>query len=202
MRMKIPDKKTYGVITSFYLISDNQFQGNHDEIDFEFIGTEGKLQTNLFTSDMGGREEVYQLPFDPFEDYHTYQILYSPHHIVWFVDNIPIRSFKNNTMRGINFPSRPMWIEASLWNSNSVIWAGTVDWNKAPFIAYYQDFNISGCPYQTGNNCTLSPVLSPWNRPKIDPQQVQLMRNFRKKYMIYDYCWVNGVRYPECSHHV
>lgn len=65
------------------LISDDQDAGvNHDEIDFEFIGTEGRLQTNIFANDMGGREEVFQLPFDPSEDYHTYQILYTPQRIV------------------------------------------------------------------------------------------------------------------------
>ncbi|KAK4338681.1 hypothetical protein RND71_043168 [Anisodus tanguticus] len=200
MRMKIPNNKTNGVITTFYLTSDDQAQGvSHDEIDFEFVGTKGKLQTNLFANDMGGREEVYQLPFDPSEDYHTYQILYSPYRIVFFVDNIPIRSFKNNTMRGINFPTKPMWAEASLWYSQS-FWAGNVDWDKEPFIAYYQDFNISGCPL--GSDC-MSSVLNPWNRAKLDPQQLQLMRNFRQKHMVYNYCWRNGAsyRYPDCGPH-
>ncbi|XP_059289997.1 xyloglucan endotransglucosylase/hydrolase protein 3-like [Lycium ferocissimum] len=200
MRMKIPNKKTNGVITTFYLISDDQARGvNHDEIDFEFVGTEGNLQTNLFANDMGGREEVYQLPFDPSEDYHTYQILYSPYRIVFFVDNIPVRSFENNKMKGINFPTRPMWIEASIWYSQSV-WAGDINWNEEPFIAYYQDFDISGCPHQLGSNCK-SPVLNPWNRHKLDPNQLQLMRNFRHQHMIYNYCRRNGAKFPECAPH-
>ncbi|XP_059290011.1 putative xyloglucan endotransglucosylase/hydrolase protein 1 [Lycium ferocissimum] len=199
IRMKIPDKKTNGVITTFYLISDDQAQGvSHDEIDFEFVGTEGKLQTNLFANDMGGREEVYQLPFDPSEDYHTYQILYSPYRIVFFVDNIPVRTFKNNTNRGINFPTKPMWIEGSLWYSQS-LWAGSINWNREPFIAYYQDFDISGCPYQSDSNC-MSPVLYPWVRPKLDLKQLQVMRNFRRRHMVYSYCRHNRGRFPECVH--
>ncbi|MCD7452299.1 hypothetical protein HAX54_016131 [Datura stramonium] len=198
--MKIPNKKTDGVITAFYLISDDQAgRVRHDEIDFEFVGTEGKLQTNLFANDMGGREEVFQLPFDPSEDYHTYQILYTPQRIVFFVDNIPIRTFKNNTMKGINYPTRPMWIEASLWYSQSEAWAGIVNWAEAPFIASFQDFNISGCPY--GSNCMVSPDLNPWTRPKLDPYQLQLIWNFRHKYLIYDYCVKNRARFPECALH-
>ncbi|CAN4101318.1 unnamed protein product [Withania somnifera] len=209
IRMKIPNKKTNGVITNFLrtlimiffcLISDDEDQGvNHDEIDFEFVGTEGKLQTNLFVNDMGGREQTFQLPFDPSEDYHTYQILYTPRRIVFFVDNIPIRTFTNNTKGGINFPTKPMWVEASLWFSQNVNWAGYIDWAKAPFIAYYQDFNISGCPF--GSYCLPSLDLTQWTRPKIDPKQWLIMMNFRHQYMIHNYCRLNKAKFPECRPH-
>ncbi|KAK4376198.1 hypothetical protein RND71_006875 [Anisodus tanguticus] len=117
---------------------------------------------------------------------------------LFFVDNIPVRTFRNNKMRGINFPTKPMWIEASLWYSQSV-WAGNIDWSKEPFIASFQDFDISGCPHQLGSNC-MSP-LYPWNRAKLDPNQLQLMRNFRQQHMIYNYCWKNGAKFPECAPH-
>lgn len=118
----------------------------------------------------------------------------------FLVDNIPIRTFKNNTKRGINFPTKAMWVEGSLWISQSEIWAGRVDWANAPFIVSYQDFNISGCP--SNSNCLPSPDLSQWTRPKLGPNQLQLMRNFRQKYMILDYCRSrqNKVRFPECAH--
>ncbi|WMV36131.1 hypothetical protein MTR67_029516 [Solanum verrucosum] len=200
LRIKMPAKKTNGVITAFYLISDDQDAGvNHDEIDFEFIGTEGRLQTNIFANDRGGREQVFQLSFDPSEDFHTYQILYTPQRIVFFVDNIPIRSFKNNTKRGINFSTKSLWAEASLWISDSVVWAGAVDWGYAPFIVSFQDFNISGCP--AGSNCLPSPDFSLWTRPKLGPKQLKLMMNFRKNHMTFDYCRSKGNkhRYPECA---
>ncbi|KAM3307103.1 hypothetical protein P3S67_008846 [Capsicum chacoense] len=79
IRLKLPPQKTNGVITAFYLISDDADQNDiHDELDIEFVGTAGKFQTNLFANDKDGREEVYQLPFDPSQDYHTYQIHYTP----------------------------------------------------------------------------------------------------------------------------
>lgn len=120
----------------------------------------------------------------------------------FFVDNIPIRIFKKNTKSGAHFPTKAMWVEGSLWYSTSVDWAGTVDWAKAPFTVSYQDFNISGCP--TGsNNCLLSPSLSPWTRPKLSLHKLKIMKNFRQKNMVYNYCWHKKIapRFPECSPH-
>uniref|UniRef100_A0A3Q7H1P8 Xyloglucan endotransglucosylase/hydrolase n=1 Tax=Solanum lycopersicum TaxID=4081 RepID=A0A3Q7H1P8_SOLLC len=197
LRIKMSDKKTDGMIT------DQDARVNHDEIDFEFIGTQGKLQTNIFANDMGGREQVFQLPFDPSQDFHTYQILYTPQRIVkfyrFFVDNIPIRTFENNTNRGINYPTKSLWSEASLWISDAVGWAGSVEWGYAPFIVSFQDFNISGCP--AGSDCLPSTDFSPWTRHKLASRSLNLMRNFRKKYMTYDYCSSeeNKNRYPECE---
>lgn len=63
--------------------SDNyQDPGGHDEIDFEFIGTEAVLQTNVFANDSGNREEKLQLWFDPRKDFHTYEILWNQNRIV------------------------------------------------------------------------------------------------------------------------
>ncbi|KAM3373814.1 hypothetical protein P3S68_012528 [Capsicum galapagoense] len=198
IRLKLPSKKTNGVITAFYLISDDANQGGiHDELDFEFIGTGGKFQTNLFANDMGGREEVHQLPFDPSQDYHTYQILYTPQRVVFFVDYMPIRTFKNNIDRGINYPTKPMWIEASLWYSDSAGWAGYVDWAKAPFIASFEGFNVTGCPY--GSTCVTPPSFSPWIKPKLSPEQLKALRVFRHRHMTYDYCAVFKGKFPECA---
>ena len=56
--------------------------GNHDELDFEFIGSSTLLQTNVFADDSGGREERYQLWFDPRKDFHLYEILWNQYLVV------------------------------------------------------------------------------------------------------------------------
>ncbi|EPS60075.1 hypothetical protein M569_14732 [Genlisea aurea] len=82
--MKLSERKTRGIVTSFYLTSapDNQDPGNHFELDFEFLGTLGVVQTNVYDDDHGHREQSFKLPFDPAQDFHRYEILWNPSLIV------------------------------------------------------------------------------------------------------------------------
>ncbi|XP_047326119.1 xyloglucan endotransglucosylase/hydrolase protein 3-like [Impatiens glandulifera] len=137
MQIKISEKITGGVITSFYLISGGGANGNHDEIDFEFLGTNGTLQTNVFANDEGHREELVKLGFNPSADFHTYELNWSAKKIVFKVDDKTVRTFNYP----VNYKSRPLHVEATVWN---VSWAGTVDWSKAPFTSYYRGFYING----------------------------------------------------------
>ncbi|XP_071937460.1 xyloglucan endotransglucosylase/hydrolase protein 2-like [Coffea arabica] len=213
MRIKVPNKDSAGVVTTFYLSSNSQYA--HDEVDFEFLGNkEGKpyaLQTNVFARGVGGREERTLLWFDPTADFHSYQILWNPYHIVFYVDNIPIRIYKNNTASGVGYPSQPMQILASLWDGDG--WATDggktkTDWSQAPFIASYQDFNVDGCPLTDNQNMDIQRCQSPnywWNQRKfwkLDSNQMKAMEAVRNKYMNYDYCSDRN-RYPvpplECS---
>ncbi|KAF3435960.1 hypothetical protein FNV43_RR23052 [Rhamnella rubrinervis] len=149
MNIKLPDRNSAGVVTAFYLTS----KGNkHDELDFEFLGNvEGKpytLQTNVFANGEGNREQRIALWFDPTKDFHLYGILWNQHQIVFYVDEIPIRVYKNNSAIGVAYPSRPMQVEGSLWDGDS--WATDggrtkTDWRYAPFIAHFQGFAIGGC---------------------------------------------------------
>jgi xyloglucan:xyloglucosyl transferase len=66
----------------------DMYEKNHDEIDFEFLGNirekEWRVQTNIYGngSTHSGREERYNLWFDPTEDFHQYSILWSDSHIM------------------------------------------------------------------------------------------------------------------------
>ena len=135
--------------------------------------------------------------------------------IYWFlrfyVDNIPIRIYKNNTASGVGYPSQPMQILASLWDGDG--WATDggktkTDWSQAPFIASYQDFDVDGCPLTDNQNMDIQRCQSPnywWNQRKfwkLDSNQMKAMEAVRNKYMNYDYCSDRN-RYPvpplECS---
>lgn len=79
----------------------------------------------------------------------------------FFVDNIPIRVFKNNTRLGARYPSQEMSVEGSIWNGES--WASSgkkIEWSQAPFQAHYQEFGIYGCPF--GANCSSESQLYWW----------------------------------------
>ncbi|CAJ2632456.1 unnamed protein product [Trifolium pratense] len=210
MRIKVPGRDSAGVVTAYYLNS----QGNsHDELDFEFLGNrEGKpytLQTNVYANGEGSREQRISLWFDPTTDFHDYKILWNPHQIVFYVDNIPIRVYKNNSNIGVGYPTKSMQIIASLWNGDWATDGGQtkINWTYAPFKANFQGFDVSGCQSQSLNidqNCLSNSYW--WN----DKQYWQLdliaqkqYENVKQKYMNYDYC-KDRQRYPiaplECLH--
>uniref|UniRef100_A0A6V7QTI7 1-aminocyclopropane-1-carboxylate oxidase n=1 Tax=Ananas comosus var. bracteatus TaxID=296719 RepID=A0A6V7QTI7_ANACO len=117
-----------------------------DEIDFEFLGSNSSyvLHTNIYTGGNGGREQQFHFWFDPTADFHTYSILWNPQQIIWYVDGMPIRVFKNANVSEVAYPeNQPMKIHASLWDGSN--WIGPIDWSKAPFIAHYHGYSYTAC---------------------------------------------------------
>ncbi|KGN54635.2 xyloglucan endotransglucosylase/hydrolase protein 2-like [Cucumis sativus] len=202
MQIKLPSNHSPGVVTTFYLHSDIGSDNVHDEIDFEFLGTDGPsyiLQTNVFADDVGGREERLHLWFDPTLAFHNYGILWNSHQIVFFVDQVPIRVFKNLTSIGGRYPSQGMLVQGSIWNGEG--WASNgrkVDWSQAPFQANYKSFGILGC--QIGNQCDSQTL--PWNNQdkwELNPKQQSDYENVKRKYVYDTYCLSpRGKNYREC----
>ncbi|KAI9177158.1 hypothetical protein LWI28_011769 [Acer negundo] len=183
IRMKIPEKNSSGVISTFYVgtstLSSTPSSSDHDEIDFEFLGNNGPpytLHTNLYTNGKGMREQQFRL---------------------WFlVDNVPIRVFKNNTENGVSYPSKPMHIMASVWGPS---WTGHIDWSQVPFQAHYQGFHVDGCVLNDYDipKCYSSKYW--WNNNKLwklNPQQRRSYQNVRHNFLTYDYC-SDCSRYPK-----
>ncbi|CAN4081332.1 unnamed protein product [Withania somnifera] len=201
INLKIPNKNSAGVITTFYLTSQsvNEPAGiPHDEVDFEFLGGDGKytLSTNIFANDGGHREQQFNLWFDPTSEFHTYRILWNQYNIVLFVDDVPIRVFKNNTNSGVNYPSNIMHIEATIWNDTT--WVGEVDWSQGPFTAYYRNFSINACQYQESNLQDCYNISYYWNTiMTLSPKQHQRYEYLRGN-MTFDYCQHNATDFPEC----
>ncbi|KAK9944793.1 hypothetical protein M0R45_010343 [Rubus argutus] len=199
MRIKIPVRDSGGVVTAFYLTTE----GDHtqDELDFEFLGNrEGKpiiLQTNVITNGDANREQRILFWFDPTADFHDYKILWNHHQIVFYVDDTPIRVYKNNEKIRVPYPSRPMIIDASIWDGSN--WATDggqtkIDWNHAPFRAYFQGFDtISGCTLDNSKRdvteCYASTYL--WNHQEywqLNSTQQEAYEKVKREYMNYDYC--------------
>ncbi|GLT24942.1 hypothetical protein SLA2020_001030 [Shorea laevis] len=211
MRVKSPDKVSSGVVVTFYLSSKGE---GRDELDFEFLGNnESKrytLQTNVFVHGVGNREQKFSLWFDPSADFHDYKILLNQKQIVFYVDDTPIRVFKNNPDLGVGYTTQAMQIMGSIWHPDNwdKIDGGLTDtnWNLAPFIAHYQGFDIDGCQ---ARGSSIQECYSPrywWNAEKywkLQPDEQSKLENVRKTYMIYDYC-TDKQRFPtppaECSY--
>nr|XP_010929301.1 xyloglucan endotransglucosylase/hydrolase protein 22 [Elaeis guineensis] len=211
MQLKLVPGNSAGTVTAYYLSSQGP---SHDEIDFEFLGNLGgdpyTLHTNVFTQGKGNREMQFHLWFDPTKDFHTYSILWNPRHVIFMVDGIPIRDFKNLESRGVAFPkSQPMRIYSSLWNADDWATQGgriKTDWTNAPFTASYRNFNADACIWSSGtSNCPNSQKSdnAGWWNQELDSASQQRMRWAQQNYMIYNYCtdlnrFPQGLP-PECS---
>ncbi|KAK9935377.1 hypothetical protein M0R45_022480 [Rubus argutus] len=211
--VKLPTDYTAGVVVAFYMSNADMFPKNHDEIDFEFLGhirgKEWRVQTNVYGngSTNTGREERYNLWFDPSEDYHQYSILWTDSQIIFYVDNIPIRVVKRSENMGGDFPSKPMSLYATIWDGSD--WATNggkyrVNYKYAPFLAEFSDLVLHGCAVdpieQISKKCdkTQGSEYIPTGVTRV---QKMKMEGFRKKQMTYSYCY-DRIRYkvapPEC----
>ncbi|KAL2343493.1 hypothetical protein Fmac_004778 [Flemingia macrophylla] len=189
MQLKLVAGNSAGTVTAYYLSSQGP---THDEIDFEFLGNLSGdpyiLHTNIFTQGKGNREQQFYLWFDPTRNFHTYSIIWKPQHIIFLVDNTPIRVFKNAESVGVPFPkNQPMRIYSSLWNADD--WAtrgGLVktDWSKAPFTAYYRNFKVTGL----SSKSSISNSGAEWEANELDAYGRRRLRWVQKYFMIYNYC--------------
>ncbi|XP_022726499.1 probable xyloglucan endotransglucosylase/hydrolase protein 28 [Durio zibethinus] len=211
--IKLPSDYTAGVVVAFYMSNGDIFQKNHDEIDFEFLGNirgkDWRIQTNVYGngSTSVGREERYNLWFDPADDFHQYSVLWTDSQILFYVDNIPIREFKRNAAMGGDFPSKPMSLYATIWDGSG--WATNggkyrVNYKYAPYVAKFSDLILHGCAVDpiefSSKRCDTTQSLEELST-NITPSQRIKMDSFRRKHMTYSYCY-DQTRYkvppPEC----
>ncbi|KAJ4975647.1 hypothetical protein NE237_000753 [Protea cynaroides] len=201
MKIKLVGGDSAGVVTAYYMCSDLGAGPTRDELDFEFLGNStGEpylVQTNVFKNGTGNREMRHSLWFDPTEDYHSYSILWNTEQIVFFVDEVAIRVYKNLGTAANNFPnSKPMYIFSSIWDADN--WAtrgGLVktNWTYAPFVSSYTEFTIDSCqwvdPYPS---CVSTTSQQWWDQP--DTWQLSNSQKI-------DYAWVgrNLVVYDYCT---
>ncbi|KAJ8768678.1 hypothetical protein K2173_023582 [Erythroxylum novogranatense] len=195
--IKLQSGYTAGVITCFYLSNNEDYPGNHDEIDMEFLGTTldkpYTLQTNVYIRGSGdrnivGREMKFHLWFDPTQDFHNYAIFWDPNDIIFFVDDVPIRRYPRKS--DDTYPQRPMWAYGSIWDASS--WATEdgkykADYRYQPFIGRYQEFKIGGCTSDSPATCR-PPSSSSSGSGGLSQRQLSSMEWMQRNYKVYDYC--------------
>ncbi|KAH6555582.1 hypothetical protein KP509_1Z243000 [Ceratopteris richardii] len=210
MSIKLPVGYSAGVVVAYYLSSlRTATTTDWDEVDFEFLGNvTGQpwiLQTNIFTSGQGGREERIFLWFDPTKAYHTYSVLWNDHQIVWYVDSKPIRVYRNTPITSATYPKlKAMTLYSSIWNGDDWATRGGLDkinWAFAPFTASYSNFNLDACPWNQPSAapaCVSNSRLFWWDQPRrwtLSASERRDYTNIRKRYIVYDYC-KDFARYP------
>ncbi|KAH6826758.1 xyloglucan:xyloglucosyl transferase 33 [Perilla frutescens var. hirtella] len=217
--IKLPAGFTSGVVVAYYLSNSDVFPHNHDEIDIELLGHEKRrewvLQTNMYgNGSVGtGREEKFYLWFDPTQSFHDYSILWNNHHIVFLVDNIPVREVIHNNAISLAYPSKAMSVYATIWDASQWATHGgkyPVNYKYAPFVASMGGIEMEGCIL---NQKDMAPSCSRSSPSSIDPvdgerfaklsgQQITGMEWARRKHMFYSYCQDKSrykVQPPECN---
>ncbi|CAN6999422.1 hypothetical protein IGI04_019644 [Brassica rapa subsp. trilocularis] len=208
--IKLPADYTAGLVVAFYTSNGDVFQKTHDELDIEFLGNiKGKpwrFQTNLYGngSTPRGREERYRLWFNPSKEFHRYSILWTPHKIIFWVDDVPIREVIRSEAMGADYPAKPMALYATIWDASDWATSGgkyKANYKFAPFVAEFKSFSLDGCsvdPIQeVPVDCADSvEFLESQDYSAINSHQRAAMRRFRQRFMYYSYCY-DTVRYPE-----
>ncbi|KAI3810805.1 hypothetical protein L1987_20427 [Smallanthus sonchifolius] len=201
--------KDSGTVTAYYLSSTGN---SHDEIDFEFLGNSTgepyTLHTNIFVQGKGNREQQFKLWFDPTADFHNYTIQWNPNAVVWYVDSIPIRVYRNYKSEGIGFPDQQaMQVYSSLWNADNWATRGglvKIDWSCAPFKAGLRKFNARACKWNgpvSIYQCAYANKANWWTSPvykQLSWDQQGKLKWVRDNYCT-DYWRFNWKMAPECS---
>ncbi|KAG1368267.1 Xyloglucan endotransglucosylase/hydrolase [Cocos nucifera] len=214
MKLKLVAGDSAGVVTAYYMCSDLGAGPDRDELDFEFLGNRTgqpyTIQTNVYRSGVGGREMRHMLWFDPTEDFHTYSMLWNSHHIVFFVDRVPIRVYRNTDRPNNFFPNeKPMYMFSSIWNADDWATRGGLektDWKNAPFVSSYKDFHADGCQWEDPYPACVSTTTEHWwdqhEAWSLTDGQHEDFSWVGRNLVIYDYC-KDYERYPtlpeECS---
>ncbi|XP_022862199.1 xyloglucan endotransglucosylase/hydrolase protein 3-like [Olea europaea var. sylvestris] len=89
--------------------------------------------------------------------------------IIYVTKSMQASGFKNHEGRRVDYPWRPMHIEASICNADR----GEVDWSQAPFSTHYQDFDFNACPTQINIILQCNSKKYFWNNLKLNAKQKQ-----------------------------
>jgi beta-glucanase (GH16 family) len=151
---KIKSSRGKGVVTAFILLSDVK-----DEIDYEWVGADlTNVQTNYYWQgvlDWHNSGNISVNGGDTFNDWHTYEIDWTPEKVDWIVDGSVQRTLKkadtyNETSKQFQFPQSPSRLQMSLWPAGQASNAqGTIDWAGGPIDWNSEDIQSKGYDYAT-----------------------------------------------------
>lgn len=119
----------------------------------------------------------------------------------FYIDDVPIREIVKDDAMGADFPLKPMGVYATIWDASDWATSGgkyKANYKYAPFVAEFTDLVLHGCvsdPLEgvIATGCTEQLVSADF--ANITPKQKIAMKNFRKMYMQYSYCY-DTLRYP------
>ncbi|KAK2977276.1 hypothetical protein RJ640_005538 [Escallonia rubra] len=180
MKLKLVGGDSAGVVTAYYMCTENGAGPERDELDFEFLGNRSGqpylIQTNVYKNGTGGREMRHMLCF--------------------FVDKVPVRVYKNADYANNFFPNeKPMYLFSSIWNADDWATRGGLEktnWKNAPFVSSYKEFNVEGCQWEDPYPACVSTTTKNWwdqyEAWHLSDDQKMDFAWIQRNLVIYDYC--------------
>jgi beta-glucanase (GH16 family) len=153
VRARMKTSRGPGVVSAFILLSDVK-----DEIDFEWVGVDLETaQTNFYFQGIPDYTNSgnITIPSDSYEEFHDYEIRWTPEEIVWLIDGEVGRTQRkdetwNETSNQWDFPQTPARVQLSIWPGGADTNAeGTIEWAGGRIDWDSEDIQRDGYYYAT-----------------------------------------------------
>jgi len=160
-----------GVVSSFFLWKDGSSNTTSwNELDFEKINSDCRLQTNIWTG-KGTQSATLNTPtFNICNDYHTYAFEWTPDYIAWFIDGTQIRKVTGASVTEYTQnASQGMAIHFNIWQGDSSF-GGNLNTSTLPVYEYiswvqYSSYANGAFQLQWREEFTASTLPSGWAPP-------------------------------------
>ena len=139
-RMKAPNKK--GTVASFftYWNGPNFFPGGWNELDVEIVPSvsQNPFSMNIIYGDGKTKREThdYKASFDPKDDWHIYEMAWTPEFIAWSIDNKEVRRV-NKDDPSVKLTSKPQSVMMNFWTPTFESWGKGLDAKDMPWTVEY-----------------------------------------------------------------
>ena len=138
--MRAPDKK--GTVSSFftYWNGPDFYPGGWNELDIEIVPSVSKnpFSMNVIFGDGHTKREThdYKPSFDPKNDWHIYEMAWTPEFIAWSIDNKEVRRVTKDDP-SIKFTDKPQSVMMNFWTPTFESWGKGFDAKDMPWEVEY-----------------------------------------------------------------
>ena len=140
-RMKAPNRK--GTVSSFFTYWDGPgfYPGGWNEIDFEIVPSveENPVSTNIIYGDGHNKLEDhdYTKKFDPGNDWHVYEMEWTPDYVSFSVDGKEVRHLTESSSPSIKYLRKDQSLRMNFWTPTFHSWGEGFDPVDMPWYVLY-----------------------------------------------------------------
>ena len=145
-RMKAPDRK--GTVSSFFTYWDgpNFYPGGWNELDIEVIPSvdTNPMGTRVIFGDGHNKLEDhdYARNFTPHDDWHTYEMEWTPDYISFSVDGHEVRHLPATSVEAVNYLNKAQSIRMNFWTPTFHSWASGFDPIDMPWYLLFDYIEV------------------------------------------------------------